>query len=128
VPRFAGVNIPQEKRIEIALTYIFGIGKTIANKILKQAKVSPDIKTKDLSEEDFEKIRQIIDKNFKVEGALRSEVVLNIKRLKEINSWKGMRHASNLPVHGQKTRSNARAKRGRKITMATSRRVATEKT
>ncbi len=126
--RIAGVNLPSEKRIEIALTYVYGIGKTTADKILKQAKIDKNIRTKNLSESDLEKIRGIVEKNHKVEGGLKSEVVLNIKRLKEIGSYKGLRHIKNLPVRGQKTRSNARTKRGKKITMATSKKVATEKT
>ena len=126
--RIAGVNLIADKKIEISLTYIYGINRATANKILKQIKVDPNIKTKDLPENDLEKIRENVEKNYKVEGALKSEIVLNIKRLKEIGSWRGLRHAKNLPVRGQRTRSNARTKRGKKITMATSRRVATEKT
>jgi len=126
--RIAGVNLPTEKRIEIALTYIFGIGETTSYQILKKAKVDSSIRVKDLEEKDLEKIKEIIEKNYKVEGGLKSEVSTNIKRLKEIGSWRGLRHIKNLPVHGQRTKSNARTKRGRKMTMATSRKVAAEKT
>ena len=126
--RIAGVNLPTEKRIEIALTYIFGIGETTSYQILKKAKVDSSIRVKDLEEKDLEKIKEIIEKNYKVEGGLKSEVSANIKRLKEIGSWRGLRHIKNLPVHGQRTKSNARTKRGRKMTMATSRKVAAEKT
>ena len=126
--RISGVNLPVDKRIEIALTYILGIGLKTAQTILKQAKINPDTRTKDLTEADLLRIKEIIDKNHKVEGALRSEVVLNIKRLKEIGSWRGNRHIKNLPTRGQRTKTNARTKRGKKMTMATSKRVATEKT
>jgi len=128
VARIAGVNLPPEKRVVISLTYIYGIGRTTAIKILKQARVDVNVRTKNLSEQDVDKIREIVEKKNKVEGALKSEVVLNIKRLKEIGSYRGMRHSKNLPVRGQKTRSNARTKRGKKVTMATAKRVATEKT
>jgi small subunit ribosomal protein S13 len=128
MPRIAGVNLNPQKRIVIALTYIFGIGKKTAQDILKQANIKEDIRTKDLSENEIEKIREIVEKKYKVEGALRSEITLNIKRLKEIGAYRGLRHSKNLPVRGQKTRSNARTKRGKKVTMATARKVATEKT
>ena len=128
MPRIAGINLNPQKRIVIALTYIFGIGKKTAQDILKQANIKEDIRTKDLSENEIEKIREIVEKKYKVEGALRSEIILNIKRLKEIGAYRGLRHSKNLPVRGQKTRSNARTKRGKKVTMATARKVATEKT
>ena len=126
--RIAGINLPSEKRVEIALTYIFGIGKPTSLKILKHARVSPDTRTKDLTEEEVEKIKEIIEKNYKVEGGLKSEISINIKRLKDIGTWRGLRHAKGLPVRGQRTRSNARTKRGRRITMATARKVVSEKT
>lgn len=126
--RIAGINLPNDKKIAIALTYIYGVGRITALKILKSAKLDPNVRVKDLTESEVEKIREIIEKQFKVEGALRSEVVANIKRLKDIGAWRGLRHAKNLPARGQRTRSNARTKRGRKVTIATARRVAAEKT
>jgi len=126
--RIVGVNLPSEKKIKIALTYICGIGRATALKILKEMKIDPEIKTKDLTEEELEKMREYIEKNLKVEGALKAEVAANIRRLKEIGCWRGLRHIKNLPVRGQKTRANARTKRGRKVTMPTARKVAAEKT
>jgi len=126
--RIAGVNLPIDKKIKIALTYIFGIGRTTALMILKQAKINPETVAKDLKEEEVERIKEIVEKNFKVEGALRAEIASNIKRLKDIGSFRGLRHIKNLPVRGQRTRSNARTKRGKKVTMATARKVASEKT
>jgi small subunit ribosomal protein S13 len=126
--RIAGVNLPIDKKIKIALTYIFGIGRTTALMILKQAKINPETAAKDLKEEEVERIKEIVEKNFKVEGALRAEIASNIKRLKDIGSYRGLRHIKNLPVRGQRTRSNARTKRGKKVTMATARKVASEKT
>lgn len=126
--RIAGVNLPLEKRIEVALTYIYGIGKSTSSQILKKARVDPNIRTKNLTESEVERIKEIIEKDYKVEGGLRSFVQANIRRLKDISSWRGLRHAKNLPVRGQKTRSNARTKRGRKITVATARKVISEKT
>ena len=110
--RIAGVTLPNEKRIEIALTYIYGIGDTQSEKIMRSAQISPDIRVKDLSEEQVNKIRVIIEKQMKVEGDLKREVLGNIKRLKEINSYRGNRHTRNLPVRGQSTKSNNRTVRG----------------
>jgi|SRR3990172_9810401 len=121
-------NIPSEKRIEIALTYIFGIGPWRSRTILKQAKIDLNKRAKALSEEETERIKEIIEKNYKTEGIFKSEIISNIKRLKDIGSWRGMRHIKNLPVRGQRTRANARTKRGRRMTVATARKVATEKT
>ncbi|MDD2353961.1 MAG: 30S ribosomal protein S13 [Patescibacteria group bacterium] len=112
--RIAGINIPNEKRIEIALTYIFGIGRTRANKILAEAKVDADIRVKDLKEEDVNRLREIVEKKFTVEGDLKREIQSNIKRLKEINSWRGLRHSRRLPVRGQRTKTNSRTVRGNK--------------
>ncbi|MDI3496221.1 MAG: small subunit ribosomal protein [Patescibacteria group bacterium] len=112
--RIAGINIPNEKRIEIALTYIYGIGRTRANKILAEAKVNADIRVKDLKEEDVNRLREIVEKKFIVEGDLRREIQSNIKRLKEINSWRGLRHSRHLPVRGQRTKTNSRTVRGNK--------------
>ena len=118
--RIAGVDIPREKRVEVALTYIFGIGITTSRKILTATRVSPDTRVKNLTEEEVARIREYIDRSdeLKVEGDLRSEVAMNIKRLSEINSYRGIRHRRNLPVHGQRTRTNARTRRGAKKTVA----------
>jgi small subunit ribosomal protein S13 len=113
VARIAGINIPDNKRIDIALTYIFGIGRSLSGKILKQAGINPDIKTEKLSEEELNKLRVIIEgKNFKIEGDLRREAMMNIKRLKEIGSYRGTRHIRGLPVRGQQTKTNTRTIRG----------------
>ena len=112
--RIAGVDLPREKRVEIALTYIFGIGRTTSNKILAAANVNPDIRVKDLSEDQVSRVRLVIDQNTKVEGELRKEISLNIKRLMDIGSYRGLRHRRNLPVRGQRTHTNARTRRGKK--------------
>lgn len=116
--RIAGVDLPREKRIEIGLTYIFGIGNATAKKILEKTGVNPDIRVKDLSEEDVAKLRDEIDKEYKVEGDLRREVALNIKRLMEIGCYRGIRHRRGLPVRGQKTKTNARTRKGPRKTIA----------
>jgi small subunit ribosomal protein S13 len=116
--RIAGVELPREKRVEIALTYVFGIGLTTSRKILTATHISPDIRAKDLSEEDTNRLREFVDRNVKVEGDLRREVDMNIKRLIEIGCYRGTRHRRNLPVHGQRTRTNARTRRGPKKTVA----------
>ena len=118
--RIAGVDIPREKRVEVALTYIFGIGLATSRKILTIARVSPDTRVKNLTEEEVARLREYIDRSdeIKVEGDLRREVDMNISRLKEINSYRGIRHRHNLPVHGQRTRTNARTRRGAKKTVA----------
>ncbi len=116
--RIAGVDIPRDKRVETALTYIYGIGPSISKRILIQTRVSPDTRTKDLTEDEVARLREFIDRNYKVEGDLRREVDMNIKRLLEINCYRGIRHRRNLPVHGQRTRTNARTKRGAKKTVA----------
>jgi len=126
--RIAGVNIPENKRAVIALTYVQGIGLTTSKKILDQAKIKYDEKLGKVSEAEVEKIRRIIEKDCKVEGDLRSEVDRNIKRLKEISSYRGTRHAKNLPSRGQRTKTNARTKRGKKITVGSGRKKAAEKT
>ena len=110
--RIAGVDIPREKRVEIGLTYVYGIGRTSSNKILAEAGVNPDTRVKDLTEEEVIKIREIIDKGYKVEGDLRRETALNIKRLMEIGCYRGLRHRKNLPVRGQRTKTNARTRKG----------------
>jgi small subunit ribosomal protein S13 len=118
--RIAGVDIPREKRVEIALTYIYGIGLATSRKILSITRVSPDTRVKNLTEEEVARLREYIDRSdeIKVEGDLRREVDMNIKRLIEINSYRGIRHRRNLPVHGQRTRTNARTRRGAKKTVA----------
>ena len=116
--RIEGVDLPRNKRVEVGLTYLFGIGPTRAQKILAQTKVNPDIRIKDLSEADVAAIREYISKNFKVEGDLRREVQLNIKRLIEIGSYRGLRHRRGLPVRGQRTKTNARTRKGTKKTVA----------
>ncbi|MFO7154477.1 MAG: 30S ribosomal protein S13 [Caldicoprobacter oshimai] len=110
--RIAGVDLPRDKRVEIALTYIYGIGRAKANEILAATGVNPDTRVKDLTEEEVAKLRDYIDKNVKVEGDLRREVALNIKRLIEIGCYRGIRHRRGLPVRGQRTRSNARTRKG----------------
>jgi small subunit ribosomal protein S13 len=115
--RIAGVDLPRDKRIEIGLTYIFGIGRTTASEILEKAGVNPDIRVKDLSEEDAGKIRKIIDSDYNVEGDLRRDVSLNIKRLMEIGCYRGIRHRRGLPVRGQNTKTNARTRKGPKKTV-----------
>lgn len=116
MPRIAGVDIPDNKRIEISLQYIYGVGKDISKKILSEAGIGLNTKSSELSEQDIARIRDIIDSNFIVEGDLRREVQTNIKRLVEIGCYRGIRHRSNLPVRGQKTQSNARTRKGRKGT------------
>jgi len=115
--RIAGVDLPREKRIEIGLTYIYGIGRKTASDILKKAGVDPDIRVRDLSEEDAGKIRKIIDSEYSVEGDLRRDVSLNIKRLMEIGCYRGIRHRRGLPVRGQNTKTNARTRKGPKKTV-----------
>jgi small subunit ribosomal protein S13 len=115
--RIAGVDLPRNKRVEIGLTYIFGIGRSTASEILKKADVDPDIRVKDLSEEDAGKIRKIIDSEYSVEGDLRRDVSLNIKRLMEIGCYRGIRHRRGLPVRGQNTKTNARTRKGPKKTV-----------
>lgn len=113
MPRIFGVDIPKEKRIEISLTYLFGVGRALSNRILKEAGVSPDKRAKDLTEEEVSRITGIIQKSgFRVEGDLRREISQNIKRLMDIGSWRGMRHKKGLPVRGQRTRTNARTRKG----------------
>ena len=116
--RIAGVDIPKEKKVAISLQYIYGIGPTVSRRILTSSGVNPDTKVKDLSDQEVSRIREIIDKEYRVEGELRKEVNLNIKRLVEIGSYRGIRHRRGLPVHGQRTQTNARTKRGLRKTVA----------
>jgi small subunit ribosomal protein S13 len=126
--RIAGVNCPDNKNVEYSLAYINGIGVSLARSICEQANIKTGVKLKDLSDSEVEKIREIIDKNYKVEGDLRMEISQNIKRLKEIGSYRGSRHAKNLPVRGQRTKTNARTKRGKKVTVGSGRKKSAEKT
>ena len=116
--RIAGIDLPTEKRIEIGLTYIYGIGRTSANKILAEAGISPDVRVKDLSEEDEAKLREIIGHEYTVEGDLRRNVAMDIKRLTEIGCYRGIRHRKGLPVRGQQSKTNARTRKGPKRTVA----------
>jgi small subunit ribosomal protein S13 len=116
--RIEGVDLPRNKRVEIALTYLFGIGLTRSREILANTRVNPDIRVKDLSETEVNLLREYISKNYKVEGDLRREVQMNIKRLVEIGCYRGLRHRRNLPAHGQRTRTNARTRKGPKKTVA----------
>jgi len=110
--RIAGVDLPREKRVEIGLTYIFGIGRSKSNEILTKTGVSPDTRVRDLSDDEINRLRELIDREYQVEGDLRREVALNIKRLIEIGSYRGRRHRSGLPVRGQRTKTNARTRKG----------------
>lgn len=125
--RIAGVDLPNNKRTEIALTYIYGIGKSTSQQILDQAGIDPNLQVKDLTEEDATRIRVIVDRDYKVEGDLRREVTQHIKRLQEIGSYRGLRHRRNLPVRGQRTKTNARTKRGARRTVPGKRRTRSKK-
>ncbi len=116
--RIAGVDIPNNKRVEIALTYIYGIGRKSANDILAQTGINPDTRAKDLTEEEVAKLRDVIESSYNVEGDLRREVALNIKRLVEVNCYRGIRHRKGLPVRGQRTKTNARTRKGPAKTIA----------
>jgi small subunit ribosomal protein S13 len=116
--RIAGIDVPREKRVEIALTYIYGIGPTTSRQILEKTRINPDTRVRDLTEDEVHRLREVIDRDYKVEGDLRREVALNIKRLTEIGCYRGLRHRRNLPVRGQRTRTNARTKRGARKTGA----------
>lgn len=116
--RISGVDLPREKRVEIGLTYIFGIGRTSANRILAEAKVNPDTRVRDLTDEEIGRIKDVIDDSQQVEGDLRREIALNIKRLQEIGCYRGIRHRKGLPVRGQKTKTNARTRKGPRRTVA----------
>lgn len=119
--RIAGVDLPREKRVEIALTYIYGLGRTTSMEVLTKAEVSPDTRVRDLTEEEVNRLREVIDRDYKVEGDLRREESLNIKRLIEIGSYRGLRHRRGLPVRGQRTKTNARTRKGPKKTVGAKR-------
>ncbi len=122
--RIAGVDLPRDKRVEVGLTYIYGIGSTTSQEILATSGINPDTRIKDLADEEVVRLREVIDRDYVVEGDLRREVGLNIKRLQEIGCYRGLRHRRNLPVHGQRTRTNARTKRGQRRTVAGKKRAA----
>ncbi|MBI5143817.1 MAG: 30S ribosomal protein S13 [Candidatus Omnitrophica bacterium] len=117
MPRIVGVDIPKEKRMELALTYLYGVGRTLSNKILKVANISPDKRAKDLTEEEVARLSSILQKDYKIEGDLRREMAANIKRLIDIGSYRGLRHKRGLPVRGQRTRTNARTRKGPRKTV-----------
>jgi len=121
--RIAGVDIPRDKRVEIALTYIYGIGRTTSKQILEATQISPDVRVRDLDENQLARLREYIDRNYQVEGDLRREVNMNVKRLMEIGSYRGLRHRRSLPSRGQRTRTNARTRRGVRRTVAGKKRV-----
>lgn len=116
--RIAGVDLPRDKRVEVALTYIYGIGPSTSREVLAQASVSTETRVKDLAEAEVSRLREVIERNYRVEGDLRRELAMNIKRLVEIGSYRGLRHRRNLPVRGQRTRTNARTRKGAKKTVA----------
>lgn len=116
--RIAGVDLPREKRVEIGLTYIYGIGRASANKILEAADVNPDTRVRELTDDEVKRLAEVIDRDYMVEGDLRREIALNIKRLQEIGCYRGIRHRKGLPVRGQKTKTNARTRKGPKRTVA----------
>lgn len=126
--RISGVNLPKEKRVIIALTYIYGIGKVYAAEVLEKANVDPNTRVKDLTGQEEDTIRNIVEKEYVVEGNLRRDVMANIKRLKEIKSYRGSRHDQRLPVRGQRSKTNARTKRGKKVTVGSGRKKAAAKT
>jgi small subunit ribosomal protein S13 len=121
--RIAGVDLPREKRVEVGLQYIYGIGKTVSRKILSETGVSPDLRVKDLSDADVNRLRQVIERDHRVEGALRTEIAMNIKRLMDIGSYRGARHRRGLPVRGQRTHTNARTKKGPRRAIAGKKKV-----
>jgi small subunit ribosomal protein S13 len=125
--RIAGVDLPRDKRVEVSLTYIHGIGRSTSQQILEMASVDPDTRVRDLAEVEVARLREVIDRNYRVEGDLRRQVAMNIKRLQEIGCYRGVRHRKNLPVRGQRTRTNARQKRGARKTVAGKRRSRAKK-
>ena len=128
MPRIIGVDIPKEKRIEISLMYVYGIGRALSNKVLKAANISPDKRAKDLTEEEVAKVSSIIQKDYRVEGDLRRDISANIKRLIDIGTYRGLRHRRGLPVRGQRTKTNARTRKGPRKTVGVVRQKATKAT
>ncbi len=127
MPRIAGVDLPRDKRIEIALTYIYGIGRSTAKEVLARAGVDPDKRTREITEEEASKIREIIERDYVIEGDLRQEIQSNIQRLVEIGSYRGLRHRRGLPVRGQRTRTNARTRKGKRKTVKGRKKAAVHK-
>jgi len=125
--RIAGVDIPRDRKVHVSLTYIYGIGPTISQRILGRTNVNPETRVKELTEEEVNRIREVVDREYTVEGDLRREVNLNIKRLMEIGCYRGIRHRRNLPVHGQRTRTNARTRKGPRRTVAGRKKAAAKK-
>ena len=125
--RIAGVDLPRDKQVETSLTYIYGIGRSSSQQILAIANIEPTTRVRDLAETEVARLREVIDRNYRVEGDLRREVAMNIKRLQEIGCYRGIRHRKNLPVHGQRTRTNARQRRGTRKTVAGKRRARAKK-
>jgi small subunit ribosomal protein S13 len=121
--RISGIDLPREKKVEIGLTYIFGIGRAVARRIIQQTGVNPALRVKDLNDADVNRLRQVIEKDYRVEGALRTEVAMNIKRLMDIGSYRGLRHKKGLPVRGQRTHTNARTKKGPRRAIAGKKKV-----
>jgi small subunit ribosomal protein S13 len=121
--RIAGVDLPREKKVEIGLTYIYGIGRAVARRIITETGVSPDLRIRELSDADVNRLRQVIERDYRVEGALRTEVAMNIKRLMDIGSYRGIRHRRGLPVRGQRTHTNARTKKGPRRAIAGKKKV-----
>lgn len=126
--RILGIQLPAKKRIEVALTYLYGVGPTRSKEVLKIARIDINKRTDDMTEEEANRIREIIEKNYVVEGDLRREISTNIKRLKDISSYRGDRHKKNLPVRGQTTKTNARTKRGKRVTVGSGRKKSSDKT
>ena len=127
MPRIAGIDLPRDKRVEIGLTYIYGIGRASSNRILAQAGVSPDTRVRELTESESNRLRELIERNYRVEGDLRRQVAMDIQRLIEIGSYRGLRHRRSLPVRGQRTKTNARTRRGVRKTVAGRRRIRAKK-
>ena len=121
--RIAGVDLPREKKVEIGLTYIYGIGRAVARRIISETGVNPDLRIRELSDADVNRLRQVIERDYRVEGALRTEVAMNIKRLMDIGSYRGIRHRRGLPVRGQRTHTNARTKKGPRRAIAGKKKV-----
>ncbi len=129
MPRIAGVNIPEQKQIEIALTYIYGIGRSLSRRILGEVGIKPERKASELTSQEVSQLKEIIEKNYKIEGELKRSVMMNIKRLKDIGSWRGVRHIKGLPVRGQRTKTNTRTVRGNvRKTVGSGRKSAAEAT
>ncbi|MHB0875906.1 MAG: 30S ribosomal protein S13 [Anaerolineae bacterium] len=127
MPRIAGIDLPRDKRVEIGLTYIYGIGRASSNRILAQAGVSPDVRVRELTESESNRLRELIERNYRVEGDLRRQVAMDVQRLIEIGSYRGLRHRRSLPVRGQRTKTNARTRRGVRKTVAGRRRTRAKK-